>query len=221
MRLGVLIAALQEWGESLPATLTNILTRAPAEDQEGPVLVIGSDLLYCAGVVRPLMKTVHEILVTNNRSGDGKTGKFVLVSSFDTGEDVEAEIVAMSRELNFSVDEIAALDVASSICRTQIFIFSTSTATTEKVGYAVDKDIYAARYSHMDFFSLRDFSLVPIFWCAVLHAENVCDVPPSVIGDRASYGVTDLQEMHLSGSSEYISEDPRYCYEEELFSVHI
>lgn len=156
------------------------------------------------------MKTVHEILVAHCRSSAGKTGKFVLVSSFDTGEDVEAEILALSTELNFSVAEVAALDVASSICRTQIFTFSAAAATTEKVGYAVDEDIYAARYSHMDFFSLRDFSLVPIFWRAVLRAENVCGVPPCVIGDSGSYDVTDLQEIHLSGASEYISEDPRY-----------
>lgn len=144
-------------------------------------------------------------------NGSNEIGTFVLVSSFDTGDDVEAEMALVSREMGFQVNEINKLDVASSCCRTQLFTFfrKSEDAVVEKVGFAVDKDIYAARYSHMDFFSHRDFSAVPKFWLSVLHAAAE-DLPTCITG-ASPYRLTNLADIHESGACEYSSDDPRYC----------
>lgn len=62
-----------EWGKTLPTPLS--------ESANDLTLIIGSDLLYCAGVVRPLIKTVHAIL-----SCSPPSSIFVLASSFDFGK---------------------------------------------------------------------------------------------------------------------------------------
>lgn len=45
------------------------------------IIVIGSDLIYCPSVVRPLLATAHQLLLAGN-----KWSKFILVSSFNIGE---------------------------------------------------------------------------------------------------------------------------------------
>lgn len=68
---------------ALPAELLDSL---PSSDSQlEPPLVIGSDLLYCGGVARPLMKSVSDILVNTCTSSNSRR-QFLLVSSFDTGE---------------------------------------------------------------------------------------------------------------------------------------
>jgi predicted nicotinamide N-methyase len=63
----------------------------------GPVLLIGSDLLYCTEVVRPLFQTISEFLkkgqeqeshhiASSSDSLRERGGQFLLASSFDIGE---------------------------------------------------------------------------------------------------------------------------------------
>jgi predicted nicotinamide N-methyase len=63
-----------EWGQIIPSPILSIM------DSALPITIIGSDLLYCADIVMPLFQTVYEMLQY------GRSGIFVLVSSFDTGK---------------------------------------------------------------------------------------------------------------------------------------
>lgn len=63
-----------KWGESINHLEIN--------NQLENILIIGSDLLYCTGVVEPLFTTVFQLLNSIN----SKNGIFLLASSFDVGE---------------------------------------------------------------------------------------------------------------------------------------
>ena len=67
----------------------------------------------------------------------------------------------------------------------------------------------------MDFFSHRDFSLVPPFWLAVLHAKGPHSLPACIVGDSV-FGLSDLRPLHEAGLSEYTSEDPRYSIDKKF-----
>lgn len=88
-----------EWGIDLPPSLKNTVCESLASASDArnatmrDLLVIGTDLLYCSGVVKPLLKSVSEILSLATQSNQSCVPPmFVLVSSFDTGEDVAAEM---------------------------------------------------------------------------------------------------------------------------------
>lgn len=198
----------QEWGADLPPEMSKLLPAASSSSSSSlPVLVVGSDLLYCAAVVRPLMRTVKDILVDRKGSSSG-VGRFILVSSFDTGDDVEVEMVAAASECGFEISEICKLDTTRSICRIQIVTVPLNGGSAEKVGFTIDKDIFAVRYSHMDFFSRRNFSVVPKFWRAALHILDSSQLPTCIRGDGV-FGLSDLLHIHESGLSEYVSEDTK------------
>jgi predicted nicotinamide N-methyase len=65
------------WGAALPGNIRSAVT----EDES--LLLIGSDLIYCKGVVKPLLTTARDLFSTV--SADRSVG-FVLCFSFDTGE---------------------------------------------------------------------------------------------------------------------------------------
>jgi hypothetical protein len=114
--LGVMVAVdFFAWGKDLPvsareaATFDSIITLKEVESEvkeEGEkdkdencftrqLLLVGSDLLYCCGVVEPLLKSVAELLnlaTTSHQISTCPPPMFVLVSSFETGEDVASEM---------------------------------------------------------------------------------------------------------------------------------
>jgi predicted nicotinamide N-methyase len=82
-----------QWGKPLPSVLRFSTSSSHSTSSDGGIisegvnchslaelLVIGSDLLYSADIVRPLLTTVKELISSFEGS------KFVLVSSFDPGE---------------------------------------------------------------------------------------------------------------------------------------
>jgi predicted nicotinamide N-methyase len=81
--------------------------------ENGFGLILGSDLLYCSEVVRPLFKSVNDMMHTD--------GIFLLVSSFDPGRDVQQQVDAMVSELSLHVEDVISLDISSNICRVQKF----------------------------------------------------------------------------------------------------
>ena len=66
-----------EWGDKLPDA---IFDRISVNNNH--TLVIGSDLIYCSAVVRPLLNTVSLIL----NASPGRGSFFILAASFDTGK---------------------------------------------------------------------------------------------------------------------------------------
>jgi hypothetical protein len=114
-----------EWGKEL----TNVfeIIQQNSESMPRPCLIIGSDLLYCVSVVRPLFTTIRTLLSgggslnlntvetldnqpTNMLMSDG--GMFILASSFDIGEDVQSEMDACCREFGISQAEVQSLDLS-------------------------------------------------------------------------------------------------------------
>jgi predicted nicotinamide N-methyase len=65
------------WGAAIPADIRSALTVPES------LLLIGSDLIYCKGVVKPLLTTARDLF---NIAGIERTVGFVLCFSFDTGE---------------------------------------------------------------------------------------------------------------------------------------
>jgi hypothetical protein len=86
-------------------------------------LIVGSDLLYCIGVVEPLLDTVAHFLATSLHAagGMGSGGLFVLVSSFEIGEDIEREVVRCAAKVGLVAHESVALDVQHKVSRVQYF----------------------------------------------------------------------------------------------------
>eukprot|EP01041_Mallomonas_annulata_P014138 gene14138-30103_t len=81
---------LLEWGAAIPPDMEytikqTLITKTLTQSSSQGVLIIGSDLLYCKSIVRPLLVTVRNIL-TMRRDGDVDGGMFLLMSSFDFGE---------------------------------------------------------------------------------------------------------------------------------------
>jgi len=91
------------WGKDLPLSAREAATFDPIVNEKDKdancftrqLLLVGSDLLYCCGVVEPLLKSVAELLNLATISHQTSTylpPMFVLVSSFETGEDVANEM---------------------------------------------------------------------------------------------------------------------------------
>lgn len=78
-------------------------------------LVIGTDLLYCNEIVEPLFSSVKMLMCR------AKSSCFVLVSSFDPGEDIESAIIVFCNKIGLMMEEIVKLDEARKICRVQYF----------------------------------------------------------------------------------------------------
>ena len=91
-------------------------------------IIIGADLLYCSDVVEPLIKTISKVFhnnnilldttsTTNNTTTSPKKCLFILISSFDTGNDVDAEMIRCLHHYNFKCTTIQELNNSS--CKIQ------------------------------------------------------------------------------------------------------
>ena len=83
-------------------------------DQTFPLL-LGTDLLYCKEIVEPLLKSA-KMLLENSRNGC-----FILVSSFDPGEDVAIKIDACCKSMGLIKEVIIELNREQNICRVEHF----------------------------------------------------------------------------------------------------
>lgn len=102
-----------KWGLEIDATMQNQFD-----------IIIGSDLLYSVDIVMPLFQSVYDLMSTGNNNGI-----FILVSSFDVGQNIEDEILLALQKFRFHCEEIASLSLipcpgASGVgtkCRIQYF----------------------------------------------------------------------------------------------------
>lgn len=118
-----------EWGKNLTSVFE--FTQLSISSQQTPLLVIGSDLLYCVSVVKPLFTSVKAMLSgvavarnapecldkcqdDNTRSVSMGRGLFILASSFDIGEEVQLEVTKCCSELGILMQEIRGLDLSAS-----------------------------------------------------------------------------------------------------------
>jgi predicted nicotinamide N-methyase len=85
------------------------------EDAESFSLLLGTDLLYCTDIVRPLFRSAKMLLENS------KNSCFVLVSSFDPGQDIEEAVSATCNEIGLVSEEIIKLDASQAICRVEYF----------------------------------------------------------------------------------------------------
>ena len=115
-----------EWGNDL-SDLYKIINcfedKVNGNENKKPILVIGSDLLYCVSVVKPLFRTVHSMLtslssesykqdpISNTTSI--QNGQFILASSFDIGQDVQSEVDRCCEEYGIVQSEVQKLDLAT------------------------------------------------------------------------------------------------------------
>ena len=83
-------------------------------DQTFPLL-LGTDLLYCKEIVEPLLKSAKMLLENS------ETSCFILVSSFDPGEDVAIKIDACCKSMGLIKEVIVELDREQNICRVEHF----------------------------------------------------------------------------------------------------
>lgn len=83
-------------------------------DQTFPLL-LGTDLLYCKEIVEPLLKSAKMLLENS------ETSCFILVSSFDPGEDVAIKIDACCKSMGLTKEVIIELDREQNICRVEHF----------------------------------------------------------------------------------------------------
>jgi hypothetical protein len=63
------------------------------------------------------------------------------------------------------------------------------------------------RGSHSSFFGCRNWELVTDFWRAMVKSNN--SFPSFIAGDQ-EYGLTDLQSLHLAGTAEFSSSNPKF-----------
>ena len=78
-------------------------------------LILGTDLLYCTEIVRPLFKSAKLLMDSTS------SACFVLVSSFNPGEDIETVKNTCCKELGLIRNEIIELDETLKICRVEYF----------------------------------------------------------------------------------------------------
>ena len=78
-------------------------------------LVLGTDLLYCTEIVRPLFKSAKLLMNTEMNT------RFILVSSFNPGEEIELLKIACCKELGLVRHEILRLDEIQKVCRVEYF----------------------------------------------------------------------------------------------------
>jgi hypothetical protein len=78
--------------------------------------------LYCKDVCKPLLQTVSALLrLAGDHSDREGALMFVLVSSFDPGQDVEEQLLLAVNECGLSVSEIQSLALDGDQCRVQFF----------------------------------------------------------------------------------------------------
>eukprot|EP01038_Epipyxis_sp_PR26KG_P005068 gene5068-7072_t len=99
-----------EWGEKISNDQKKLFEHPP----DGFQLIIGTDLIYCKGVVQPLFKSVKEYLDKNN-------GTFVLCSSFSLDEDIENEINYSCYRSQLQRLEVMQLDVENKQSRIEYY----------------------------------------------------------------------------------------------------
>lgn len=93
------------WGKPLELSEEEKLSNKYPSD--GYPLIVGTDLLYCCDVIRPLFTTIKSLLAIN--------GTFLLVTSFKLQEAMEQEIenscklFAIKREVQVLLDEDAGV----------------------------------------------------------------------------------------------------------------
>ena len=78
-------------------------------------LVLGTDLLYCTEIVRPLFKSAKLLMDGSNNC------RFILVSSFNPGDDIEIIKNICCEELGLDRIEIIKLDEDNKMCRVEYF----------------------------------------------------------------------------------------------------
>ena len=78
-------------------------------------LVLGTDLLYCTEIVRPLFKSAKLLMNTERNT------RFILVSSFNPGEEIESLKIICCKELGLMRHEILQLDEIQKNCRVEYF----------------------------------------------------------------------------------------------------
>lgn len=112
-----LSSSLSPSSSSLTSSSSSSSSSGKVKEVDVPVseLMIGSDLIYAPEVVRPLLATVARLLVPTPARG-----VFLLVSSFDIGEESNAIFAAACQELGLAVDEVTPLDYASEVHRVQL-----------------------------------------------------------------------------------------------------
>ncbi len=105
-----------EWGTGIPSWVAKEMSRiVPADSNVYNMLILGTDLLYSVDIVAPLISTVNAFLLsaTENKS------LFILVSSFDIGENIQTQFDQCINSCGLIADEIVPLDVAQKVCRIQ------------------------------------------------------------------------------------------------------
>lgn len=116
-----------EWGKELDSVYDLSRQTCGTSEVIRPFLVIGSDLLYCVSVVRPLFSSVRAMLLKScdsKNSGSDNSGLFILASSFDIGEDVQLEMDTCCAELGINQVEVQSLDLASDPRRYRVQYFN-------------------------------------------------------------------------------------------------
>lgn len=116
-----------EWGKTLVSngngcmSCVGCLKSKSSDEMKGVKyetfsLLIGTDLLYCIEIVEPLFSSVKSLL-----SG-AKSSRFILVSSFNPGEDIELAIIVFCNEIGLLMEELVKLEEDGKICRVQYFM---------------------------------------------------------------------------------------------------
>lgn len=95
--------------------ISHSISSSEVVDAETFSLILGTDLLYCTDIVKPLFKSAKELLENT------KGGCFVLVSSFDPGEEIERAVSVTCTEIGLMREEVIKLDTSEAICRVQYF----------------------------------------------------------------------------------------------------
>ena len=115
-----------EWGKTLVSDENGCMScvgciKSKSSDEMRGVkletfsLVIGTDLLYCIEIVEPLFSSVKTLLF------NAKSSRFILVSSFNPGEDIELAITVLCSRIGLTIEELVKLDEIGKICRVQYF----------------------------------------------------------------------------------------------------
>jgi predicted nicotinamide N-methyase len=123
-----------EWGKSLNSSSSNTIkedcsissiedqsnskTIVPSNNDDLFQLILGTDLLYCADIVDPLFKSVKLLMMPS------KLSRFILTSSFQTGELIEEKIDIICKNLGFIREEMISLDELRNISRVEYFMLA-------------------------------------------------------------------------------------------------
>lgn len=107
---------LLEWGTAIPYCITKELSNVEYKcENVYSMLILGTDLLYSVDIVEPLVQTVNKFLLLAKEN----KGMFILVSSFDIGENIEEQFNKCIISSGLIADEIIPLDVSQKVYRVQ------------------------------------------------------------------------------------------------------